>query len=386
MSDIFISYANEDHDRVRSLAEALEAQGWSVFWDRTIPSGKTWREILEQGLRDARCVVVVWSKTSIESKWVQEEADEGRDRDILHPILIDDVKQPLGFRTIQAAKLAGWNFRDPSLEFKRFLRDLESTLGPPRPGESLSSPTGMQPPEQLPSDMVKVPKGPFLYGEQKTRETIGHDYWIDKFPVTNEKYAAFIAAGVYKNPQHWSPEGWKWKTENNITGPLYWNDAKWNKPDHPMVGVSYYEADAYATWAGKRLPTEQEWEKAARGTDGRKFPWGEEFDEGKCNHRSMSYFGAMSSFFRSVTTPVTQYPNGVSPYGCYDMVGNVFEWCSSPYSNMMLKGRVVRGGVTLTGIFCIKQTNLHASNRWGFEAHEQENGLLGFRLVQDIEP
>ncbi len=135
-----------------------------------------------------------------------------------------------------------------------------------------------------PADMVKVPKGPFLYGDEKTRETIDHDNWIDRYPVTNEKYRAFIQAGGYEKQQYWSSEGWKWKTKNNnITSPEYWNDEEWNKPDYPVVGVSYYEAEAYATWAGKRLPTEQEWEKAARGEDGRAYPWGNEFDKEKCN-------------------------------------------------------------------------------------------------------
>ncbi|MBS0156265.1 MAG: SUMF1/EgtB/PvdO family nonheme iron enzyme [Nitrospira sp.] len=174
-----------------------------------------------------------------------------------------------------------------------------------------------------PVDMVRVPKGPFLYGDDNARTVIDYDYWIDKYPVTNEKYRAFIQADGYENQQYWSGEGWKWKTGRDITSPGHFNELnKMDKADHPVVGVSYYEAEAYAKWAGKRLPTEQEWEKTARGTDGRKYPWGEEFDEGKCNHRSMSWFGAMSSIFRSVTTPVTQYPNGVSPYGCYDMVGN----------------------------------------------------------------
>ncbi len=149
-----------------------------------------------------------------------------------------------------------------------------------------------------------------------------------------------------------------------------------------MVGVSYYEAEAYAKWVGKRLPTEQEWEKAARGTDGRKYPWGEEFDEGKCNYKYLGMFGILSSIILSVTTPVTQYPNGVSPYGCYDMVGNACEWCSGRYSNM-LKGKVVRGGPTAMGIYRIKQTNLRASNRYGGQADDQ-SGFIGFRLVQDV--
>lgn len=185
-----------------------------------------------------------------------------------------------------------------------------------------------------PPGMVRIPKGPFLYGDKKARVVIDHDYWIDKFPVTNEKYRAFIEVNGYGTEAYWSPYGWKWKTENNITGPAYWNDPTWNKEDHPVVGVSYYEAEAYARWAGKRLPTEQEWEKAARGEDGREYPWGEEFDKNKCN-------GGESDIDH--TTPVTQYPNGVSPYGCFDMAGNVWEWCSSWYDESSGL-HVVRGG------------------------------------------
>lgn len=127
---------------------------------------------------------------------------------------------------------------------------------------------------ETPTDMVKVPKGPFLYGEKRVREVIDHDYWIDKYPVTNEKYRAFIRADGYGNQAYWSEEGWKWKTKNNITVPGCWNDTKWSKADYPVVGVSYYEAEAYEKWAGKRLPTEREWEKAARGADGVSTPGG----------------------------------------------------------------------------------------------------------------
>lgn len=397
MSDIFISYANEDLHWIRSLVEALEAQGWSVFWDRTIPSGKTWREFIGKGLRDARCVVVAWSKTSIESAWVQEEADEGRERGILHPVIIDDVKPPLGFRGIQGAKLAGWNFRDPSPEFKRFLRDLEGTLGSPQPEESLLSQEGIPPQEQLhsqtrpvpvtpikpasneikqvvpvfPGDMVKVPKGPFLYGGNKTRTVIDYDYWIDQYPVTNEKYRAFIEAGGYENQRYWSDEGWNWKCRSTILGSFgEWKDKTLTKPDHPVVTVSYYEAEAYAKWAGKRLPTEQEWEKAARGEDGRQYPWGEEFDKTKCNHMYKGIFPA------PVTTPVTQYPQGISPYGCYDMAGNVWEWCSSWYIKL-LNLRVLRGGSWF-------RRPGPCARRAGWIAADSRSGDVGFRLAKDI--
>ena len=87
------------------LAQTLEGRGWSTFWDRTIPIGKTWRETIGSELDGARCVIVLWSKTSIESDWVQEEADDAKRRGVLVPILIDNIQPPIGFRSIQAAHL-----------------------------------------------------------------------------------------------------------------------------------------------------------------------------------------------------------------------------------------------------------------------------------------
>lgn len=218
------------------------------------------------------------------------------------------------------------------------------------------------------SGMVKVPKGPFLYGDQKIQKEMEHDYWIDQYPVTNEKYGEFLQANGYAEETYWSPEGWQWKTKNNIAGPHYWNDKKWNQPDHPVVGVSYYEAEAYAAWAGKRLPTEQEWEKAARGEDGREYPWGEEFDKARCN----CFESGIGN-----TTPVIQYPNGVSPYGCYDMAGNVWEWCADGDREKVAL-RVFRGGS-----WCNGSVALRASGRnWG--TTDLRGNDLGFRLVQDI--
>lgn len=219
-----------------------------------------------------------------------------------------------------------------------------------------------------PVDMVKVPKGPFLYGDEKSRETIDHDYWIDKYPMTNEKYRAFIEAGGYENHQYWSSDGWKWITNNTITNPMGWNDNSWNKPNHPVVGVSYHEAEAYANWAGKRLPTEQEWEKAARGRDGRQFPWSEQFDKNKCNSLESGLLN---------TTPVNQYPDGVSPYGCYNMAGNVSEWTSSWYTKSH-EQRVIRGGS-----WDNYPENLRSSARLRYGTDTRGN-FLGFRLVQDV--
>jgi formylglycine-generating enzyme required for sulfatase activity len=218
-------------------------------------------------------------------------------------------------------------------------------------------------------DMIKVPRGQFLYGKNKRQATIDNDYLMGLYPVTNENFEAFILADGYETPGYWSQEGWTWKIEKRIHSPAYWNDSDWNTPNHPVVGVSFYEAESYARWAGKRLPTEQEWEKAARGTDGRTYPWGEMFEKNKCNsHESCT----------GRTTPVDKYPSGVSPYGCYDMVGNVWEWCASWYGEEKTY-RVRRGGS-----WVLRELNLRIWNR-NWEVPSLQSRSIGFRLAHDID-
>ncbi len=128
MADIFISYAKEDRSRVEILARALEARGWSIFWDFTIPVGKTWRQVITEALDDAKCAVVVWSSASINSEWVHEEAEEAQERRILVPAMIDRVKPPLGFRRMQAARLFKWAGESNHPEFRKLLDSIEAIL------------------------------------------------------------------------------------------------------------------------------------------------------------------------------------------------------------------------------------------------------------------
>jgi hypothetical protein len=132
MSDIFISYGHEDRAKAQMLAQTLEGRGWSTFWDRTIPIGKTWRETIERELNDARCAIVLWSKTSIDSGWVQEEADDAKQRGILVPILVENVRVPIGFRSIQAADLTDWEPTEPTQAFDRLIADIAALVGPVR--------------------------------------------------------------------------------------------------------------------------------------------------------------------------------------------------------------------------------------------------------------
>jgi hypothetical protein len=105
MTDIFISYATEDKARVRPLADALAAEGWSVFWDRKVKPGENWHRVIGRELRQARCVVVTWSRASVESEWVLEAAVEGKTRKVLIPASLDAVDIPFGFRPLQSADL-----------------------------------------------------------------------------------------------------------------------------------------------------------------------------------------------------------------------------------------------------------------------------------------
>jgi hypothetical protein len=131
MTDIFLSYASADRERIRPLASILEQQGWSVWWDRKIPPGKTWHQLIQQAIDEAKCVVVVWSQQSIQSDWVITEAEEGKDRQALIPVLIDNVKAPLAFRRIQAARLIGWNGEPSHHELGVLFEAIEAIVGKP---------------------------------------------------------------------------------------------------------------------------------------------------------------------------------------------------------------------------------------------------------------
>jgi hypothetical protein len=138
MSHIFFSYAREDRARAELLAAALQQEGWSVWWDRNIPAGRTFDEVIEQALDAAACVVVLWSEQSITNHWVRSEADEGALRGALVPVLLEHVRIPLAFRRIQAADLVEWNGdrRDPN--YLQLLADIATLLGR-TPGQKAAS-------------------------------------------------------------------------------------------------------------------------------------------------------------------------------------------------------------------------------------------------------
>ncbi len=164
-------------------------------------------------------------------------------------------------------------------------------------------------------------------GEKPQHSVYLKAFWIDKYEVSNEQYARFIAAGGYQEREFWTQAGWEWKERENRTRPTFWEEPRWNKPHYPIVGVSWYEAMAYCRWVEGRLPTEAEWEKAAswdaRRGKKRRFPWGDKWEAERCNTAESALGG---------TTPVGKYcPAAESPCGVCNLAGNVWEWCSSLY-------------------------------------------------------
>jgi iron(II)-dependent oxidoreductase len=251
--------------------------------------------------------------------------------------------------------------------------------------------------------LVEVPGGPFEMGsygypfaydnEQPPHRVDLATFRIDRFPVTNAEYAGFVDSGGYSIPEVWSEQGWSWREREKVEHPFSWVPGRpWRvrglfgdrflDPSEPVWGVSWHEADAYARWAGRRLPTEAEWEKAARGTEGRRFAWGDE--EPRPEHGN---FGSRVGR----VTPVGAFPEGASPSGCMDMAGNVWEWTATEfnaypgfrafpypeYSELWFDGDhcVAKGGSWATAA-PILRASFRNFYRRGFRVH-----FIGFRCV-----
>ncbi|MFV1988180.1 MAG: toll/interleukin-1 receptor domain-containing protein [Gemmatimonadota bacterium] len=197
MADIFLSYARQDQDRARVVAERLETAGLSVWWDSEIPPGKTWADVVAEALRAARCVVSLWSHASVESIWVQKEARFGEKEGILVPALIDNVEPPFEFEHIQAAKLFGWDGSDPEESFSRLLHGIEMVAGAPVTGTPADRPAiALATAETAPTVVVEA-------GETNSITLRGHEdtLWGAVFSPDGER---IITASVDGTARVWS--------------------------------------------------------------------------------------------------------------------------------------------------------------------------------------
>lgn len=201
-------------------------------------------------------------------------------------------------------------------------------------------------------EWVKIPAGEFFYSEKNERKHIGKSFKISKYPVTNAQYKQFLDA----NPQYRVPNDWDKQRREYPPG----------KANHPVVFVSWDDAQAFCHWANCRLPSEEEWEKAARGTSGRTYPWGNDWTPGKYCNSAEARIGD--------TTPVDHFPKGISPYGVWDMSGNVWEWTNSNYDEEKM---VLRGGA-----WYVSAQGAHATYR-GNLAPTFLSHYTGFRCARE---
>lgn len=263
----------------------------------------------------------------------------------------------------------------------------ESALEKFIPSEPMSADAGMRfplysPESRLgdaPNEMVEIPAGEFLRGTNERLADEGPQhrvdlpaFFIDRFEVTNAQYRKFVVETGRRSPDHF----------RNRTFPP-------GKADHPATFVTWDDAADYCAWAGKRLATDKEWEKAARGTDGRQFPWGEQFDAKKANTPVRWQTLGQSGD----TTPVGAFAEGVSPFGIYDMTGNVWEWTASWYEaypgnttaseSYGERYKTLKGGSWFDCSFYKCGISAPTYNR-AFFAKRTKNDTFGFRCAKDV--
>jgi len=217
---------------------------------------------------------------------------------------------------------------------------------------------------------AEIPAGEYQAGVKKDTKEIPYMYFIGKYPVTNIQFARFVKEDGYQTQDYWSSDGWEWRTGKydsrtleavahdwlehrplvKRNAPYYWHSIELSNPIVPIVGVNWFEAEAYCNWLSKkivavpegytiRLPRDDEWERASRGSEGCEYPWGEGFDKTAANTWDSEATGSGLGG----TTAVCTFPQGVSPEGAWDMSGNVWEWTRSWYEEDK-KYRIVRGG------------------------------------------
>jgi formylglycine-generating enzyme required for sulfatase activity len=401
MSHVFISYSKQNKDYARKLAEHLLSQGFDVWIDDQIEPSDEWFKRIVKGIRECAAFLVIMSKEAGSSRWVEREvmlADELQKP--MFPVLLNgdlhsadlwalfigkqyedargDKLPGERFYTklaLSAPRKAidpfdGWTpkFDEPDSDVSEkviadFTRRHQAFLEERRDQQAASPPdvSHILPP---PFEWCVVPAGEVTVRftpRARAAAPVG-TFSISKYPITNSQYQVFVnAQDGYRSPAWWeySDEARLWRRENKQP-----QITAFDGGDLPRTKVTWYEAVAFCRWltnglkapipavgeslaeaAARRthqimLPTEQQWQRAAQGDDGREYPWGNQFDETCCNTTASNIGKA---------TVVTEYPCGISPFGVMDMAGNVWEWCLSEWGTSEVsltatRARVLRGG------------------------------------------
>ena len=430
---IYISHVFEDHKQVETLTKLLTVDGWNVRLDQEhLHPGDEFKQQLKEIIYESAYIINCWSKASISSSHINEVNTIANKRKNYISIILEQLNIINGDFLEPAIDFTQWNGQSNSIEYRQLtaaineklstaddieepiesrqskteaisedseiesatetkpeevqmveelsnqslfprerleIGDALAEIGDPRRGVGLDA-------DGLPDiDWVKIPAGEFLYGEKKQAMEI-EPYYIARYPITNEQYDAFIKAGGYKDERWWQGLAERIKQPEK---------PQWSQPNRPRETVSWFEAIAFCRWLSERLgysvslPTEPQWERAARGTDGREYPWGDDYQSGYANVDEKET--QAGSDYLQQTSSVGMYAFAGSQEGVQDLCGNVWEWCLDEDDNpekTLTEGdgpRVLRGGSWLSG-----PHNARMSFRFRVNPDYRYNDL-GFRVV-----
>ena len=394
---IFLSYASQDREIANSINRALLEQGHDVFFDREdLPPGEEFHIRIRRAIESADLFVFLISKYAIDAgSYTLNELDIAEKKlkqasgrllpVLLQPIPLDQipafaksvtllqspgnipaaVAEAVNRIAVKRRRVLLWKTTGGALTIALIGAGIWFARTTGEPAQTITGSDG--------APLVLVPAGKFTMGddeESPRREIYLDAYYIDRFEVTTGRYAKFLAA------------------TGSVGAPEGWEALDLNKGDElPVAGVDWNEATAYCKWAGRRLPTESEWEKSARGADGRRYPWGDALPTLEhANHQNASA-EAYDGGLRKVGT----HPAGRSPFGVDDLSGNVAEWVADWYTDSFPhsevrnpKGpetgtaRVVRG----SGRFD-PSDRLVATKRYHANADTRAEDI-GFRCARDV--
>ncbi len=431
MADVFISYARADHDKVLPIVRAVRNAGYSLWWDQRIHAGAAWRGTIERELDAAKCVLVIWSAKAAKSRWTLAEAERALTRNAYVPVTLDGQNGPLSFEGVQPTVLAGWSGDRRNNPWPQVEIGLAAKVGrapapwvageneaglpqiamPPVDPASLLGAIAsaavagslaalwllMQEPSVTPKtdfpspEMVRVAGGEYAMGSgadepsRAANESPRHQVRIRPFAlgrteVTWDEWLACVGDGGCDSAQSEAAGG----------------DAGWGRGPRPVINVSWEDANDYVRWLSEktglayRLPTEAEWEYAARAGAVTSYAWG---DAGPKCDGAASNGANFAVCTDDRTRPVASFPaNG---FGLHDMAGNVWEWvedcahgdyrgapddgsawitdCTAPLSH-----RIVRGGS-----WADNAPSLRAARRYG-RGFDTRDRTIGFRVARSL--
>lgn len=400
MCDIFISYSRKDVVTANKLASMMNNLGLEIWFDHHLIAGERHGAAIEQQIRKAKQVLVLWSENSIHSDWVCDEASLAKALRKMIPVSLDGAKPPLGFRTLHTPDLSNFvddhehqvikNLLQRAPQLARQVQSNSSQTSiitvpfsrledrPPSPRETFRDQLSEL---QKGPKMVVIPAGEFIIGSgldevgrQKEESpqlaiSLGEHFAMGIYPITFSEYDFYCRNAGIKPP----------------------DDQCWGRRNRPVINVNWHEAVDYCHWLSEisgriyRLPTEAEWEYAARAQSSTRYWWGNEIAAGYAHCDGCEPENELEQ-----TVPVGRFqPN---PFGLFDMHGNVFEWCQdrwhsnytglpqngAPWMSGVSSKRVIRGGSWLD-----HPQHLRSANRWGNLAKERHD-FLGFRVVREL--